>query len=93
MVNQNGTPIRHISGGRELRQYQGYWHIRLTKEELEEWPGVHWNGYTLAHKWKYWLKYGEWYGVEDARYYYIDGDRDNLRITNIGLLFRDGTRL
>lgn len=91
--NANGTPIRHISGGRELRQYQGYWYIHLTPREREEWPGIHWSGYVLYHKYKIWMHYGEWYGVEDAIYKYLDGNRDNIRITNIGVRFRDGTWL
>ena len=92
-TTEYGTPVRFISGGRELRQYQGYWYVCLTKKELEEWPGIHWNGYVLVHKWKYWLKYGEWYGQEEARYRYLDGDRDNIRITNIGVRCNDGTWL
>ncbi|MEX3929786.1 hypothetical protein AB4Y36_38245 [Paraburkholderia sp. BR10936] len=79
------TPIRYISGGRELRQYQDYWYIRLTHKELADWPGVHWHGYVLVHKWKIWALYGEWYGQDEARYCYLDGDRDNIRVTNIGL--------
>jgi hypothetical protein len=79
------TPIRFISGKRELRKYQGYWYVRLTPRELDEWPGVHWNGYVLVHKWKIWVRYGEWYGGDEARYYYVDGDRDNIRLTNFSV--------
>jgi hypothetical protein len=93
MTNENGTPVRFISGGRELRQYQGYWYVCLTKNELKDWPGIHWNGYVLVHKWKYWLKYGEWYGRDEAMYRYLDGDQNNIRITNIGVRFHDGTWL
>src|SRR5215469_18365791 len=82
-VNEQGTPIRHIAGGRELRQYQGYWYIYLTPRERESYPGIHWSGYALYHKYKWWLKYGEWFGGDEARYYYADGDRNNIRITNI----------
>jgi hypothetical protein len=85
IVNQNGTPVRYISGGRELRQYQGYWYIILTKSELAAWPGIHWNGYVLFHKWKIWEKYGIWYGVEHGFYRYMDGDKNNIRLSNIGL--------
>lgn len=85
--NQNGTPIRYISGGRELRNYQGYWYIRLTQAELKEWPGVHWTGCVLIHKYKWWKQYGEWFGQHEARYKYIDGDQDNIRITNIAIKF------
>jgi hypothetical protein len=86
--NENGTPIRYISGGRELRQYQGYWYVILTKDELNAWPGIHWNGYVLFHKWKIWKVYGLWYGVEEAIYRYLDGNRDNIRLSNIGVLNR-----
>jgi len=82
-VNAQGTPIRYISGGRELRQYQGYWYVRLTAKELEDYPGVNWSGYVLVHKWKWWLKHGEWFGQHEARYRYLDGDTNNIRITNI----------
>jgi hypothetical protein len=91
--NEHGTPIRFITHNgkkRELRQYQGYWYIILTPGELEDWEGVHWHGYVLVHKWKYWVKYGEWYGRDEAMYRYLDGDRDNIRITNIGVLTRAG---
>jgi hypothetical protein len=88
-----GTPTRTISGGRVLVQYQGYWYIRLTPSEVEDYPGVHWNRYVLIHKWKWWLKYGEWFGIEEATYRYLDKDRDNIRITNIGVLTRDGVWL
>ncbi len=91
-VNENGTPIR-FTYGRELRCYQGYWFAILTPEEIQNWPGNHWNGYVLFHKWRYWLKYGEWYGREEATYHYLDGDRDNIRITNIGVLLRNGNWL
>jgi hypothetical protein len=89
-INENGTPIRHIAGGRELRRYAGYWFVCLTAKELEDWPGNSWSGYVLVHKWKYWLKYGEWYGREDGMYRYLDGDTDNIRITNIGIKLRNG---
>jgi hypothetical protein len=88
--NLNGTPIRYISGGRELRWYCGYWHIRLSDREMGEWPGVHWHRWVLFHKWKYWTKYGEWYGRDEATYRYLDKDPDNIRITNIGVLLRSG---
>jgi hypothetical protein len=86
--NQNGTPLRLIWVGnrqRELRQYQGYWYIILTPREMEEWPGIHWNGYVLYHKYKWWKTHGEWFPGTEMRYCYVDGDRDNIRITNIDL--------
>lgn len=79
------TPVRYISpGNRELRQYQGYGYIRLTPRELQDWPGVHWSRFVLVHKWKFWKRYGEWFAGDQARYY-ADGDRDNIRLTNIAV--------
>jgi hypothetical protein len=86
MAAREGTPVRYISpGNRELRQYQGYWYIRLNDVELQDWPGVHWGGYVLIHKYKFWKRHGDWYAGDEARYYYADGDRDNIRLTNIAI--------
>jgi|SRR5215469_140889 len=85
------TEKRFIADGskkRELRKYAGYWFIMLTHSEQLEYPGNSWSGYVLFHKWKWWVKYGEWYGREEGIYHYLDGDRDNIRITNIGVRFR-----
>lgn len=76
---------QRVKYGRQLVKYHGYWYIVLTKKELEEWPGVHWSGYVLYHKWLWWKHYGEWYGREIATYRYLDGDRDNVRVSNIGV--------
>lgn len=87
-----GIPVRHIAGGRELRKYNnGYWYIRLTDAEFEEWVGTHWSRYVTFHKWKIWMHYGEYYTEDEARYKYLDGDQDNIRITNIGIRLRNGT--
>lgn len=91
MFNANGTPLAQIWVGnqqRELRQYQGYWYIQLTARELAEWPGCHWTGYVLIHKFKWWKKYGEWFSREEATYHYADRDPNNIRITNIVVLPR-----
>ncbi|MEX3859679.1 hypothetical protein AB3X94_37450 [Paraburkholderia sp. BR10923] len=85
MVAAAGTPVRTISGNREIRRYQNYWYICLTRDELNEYPGVHWHGWVLIHKYKFWKRWGEWYGEDVARYYYLDRDPDNIRITNIGI--------
>ena len=72
--------------GRTLYKFSGgYWFIILTPAEREEYPGCTWSGYVLYHKWAWWKKYGEWYGRDTATYRYLDGDKDNIRITNIGV--------
>lgn len=79
------APVRYISGGRELRLYAGYWFVRLTPSEMAEYPGGTWTGYILAHKWKVWKSRGVWYSRDEAMYRFLDGNPDNLRITNIGV--------
>lgn len=76
--------LRYIAGGREIRKYSnGYWYIRLTDVEMEEYPGTSWSGYVVIHKWKWWVKYGEHYWYNEGSYRYADGNQDNIRITNI----------
>lgn len=71
--------------GRNYMKWGGYWWIRLTEAEAEEYPGSSWGGWVRIHKYKIWDKYGLWYDMADARYYYMDGNPDNIRITNIGV--------
>lgn len=70
---------------REYIKWGGYWWTRLSKKEQDDYPGSTWGGWVRVHKFKVWEKYGEWYGQSEARYCFLDGNPDNLRITNIGV--------
>jgi hypothetical protein len=80
--------IKRVVGGRTLVRYQNYWYVVLNKSELQEYPGCHWHGYVIYHKWKYWHHYGEHYWRDEAVYRYNDGNPDNLRVTNIVVKLR-----